>query len=157
MSNTMGEKLAYWAGFIDGEGSISITRNIVKKRSDNPEVRHNPSYYLRLTVYNTNKDILTDMQKFFGCGKVTMQTIQTTTHKAVWYWNTTTRQAYQVLKRIQPFLKLKKPQAELGIYFCETKKNHQHGWRGLSITEAKFREDCYRKMVELNGSARQWS
>lgn len=106
--------LDYIAGFIDGEGCISAsTRG------------------LRLIITNTNKEILEEIQEYFGEGKLIGRIRvkirgQNDNYRKKCYqlvlWN---RHAERVLLLLIPHLRLKKKEAELGIMLMST-----YGTRG---------------------------
>jgi hypothetical protein len=100
---TKREKIAWAAGFVDGEGCIQIVRN-----------RHNAmageyQYKVSLTVVQKAKSPLTKLVEIFG-GEVKK-------HDGYWRWTVMCAQADSVLRALLPFLVLKKSQAELALSF----------------------------------------
>lgn len=100
--------LAYFAGFIDGEGYIGI----------NKQGRRN-AYRLELRVGSTNLWILQLMKMRFG-GWVYLTNNNWTKSKYpnakdFWVWVIYSRQANELLKELLPYLKLKKAEAEIAI------------------------------------------
>lgn len=109
------QKIAYYAGFMDGEGTISIKR----------AYRNNKLYY---TVYcslgqvnkKPNSDVVREMKDLFGgyvyewsqkLGSNRIDTIQ---------WNVTSKLAKNFLKLITPYLVIKRKQAEVAKEFNKT-------------------------------------
>lgn len=99
--------LYYFAGFFDGEGSICILKRQTRRTSWNPE------YRLQIAIGQNDGATLDWIMNLFN-GHL---------HKVKrdnsYYWLTSNKHAYQVLKQVVPYLKYKKPQAELAIKFYE--------------------------------------
>jgi len=98
-------KLAYIAGFVDGEGCIRIKKS---NQSGN-------SYYITFQVTNTDEEPLELMQEVFCCGKVYFQ--EKGTNKIVWQYYATCNDAVDICKALIGFSKTKKTQMELAIIF----------------------------------------
>lgn len=92
----------YLAGFFDGEGCIDIATRGSKHKQ----------LYLRLAVSQTNLQVLSDIQEEFGGGIYTIKK-RADHHKQAWVLVWTTKTALDVLKRIYPYLKVKRSQAQL--------------------------------------------
>lgn len=126
---------------------------------------HN-THYIRTMISQSKKWILEEAQREFGCGSVTKRTaknimidgVQVRPERVCWYWNTTTNDSEKVLKELLPYLKIKKPQAELALQFQEFKrKTLKQGGRLKDgsypqITKEIWdaREQFRTKMRELN-------
>ena len=109
--------LAYTAGIMDGEGSIGIAKH--KSRSCRI------GYTFELYVQVTSSDEWLCQWLRFGYGG----SLSHSTNNAgnpMWHWIIASRKAGEYLKLICPFLKLKKPQAELAIQFQDAKKHSGH-------------------------------
>jgi len=106
--NHLTTKLAYIAGFIDGEGCIRIKKS---NQSGN-------SYYITLHVTNSEKKSLELIKSIFG-GKIFYQ--EKSTHKIIWQYYSTCSEACDTLKTILGFLISKKEQAQYAIWFHENK------------------------------------
>lgn len=104
---TMNEKLAYAAGFFDGEGSVGI--GIVPG--------------LRVTVAQTQTAPLIFMQELFGGSiKELHRPISGKAHwKRCWHWSLAAWNASDFLVRILPALKVKYVEAAMGILFQDTR------------------------------------
>lgn len=96
------------AGFFDGEGHVCIT---------SPCGRH--SYSLRCGISNTRQDVLSDLCWQHG-GIVQRLRPRTNKQKAGYAWTTSGPTAAKFLRRMLPHLRLKKPQAKLGLQFQAT-------------------------------------
>ena len=118
--------LAYVAGIVDGEGSISI---IAQKTSKN---RFGHTFFVQVSVANTNEWLVRQLQMFFG-GSVYYNKRKVErgegNWKPVYKWQIDTNGAVQFLVAILPYLKLKKAQAEIVISFQDRRnkrpKNHK--------------------------------
>ena len=124
--NTITTDIAYIAGFFDGEGCIRI-----KKASQGGN-----SYYIWVAITNANRGILDLVVDIFG-GNV--RQAEKTANKIIYHYLITSSEAIDMLKVLLSFLKEKKRQAELAIYFHENKE-------GFS---PERKEECYQKMRDL--------
>jgi hypothetical protein len=92
---------AYLAGRIDADGSIGC-------------YKHNPKWTMvRLDLYSNDKSFLEWVQSLLG-GYVSI-------NSTTWQWNAGTPNVATILRRLLPYLKTKKDQAELAI------KCREHG------------------------------
>src|SRR3990172_828553 len=118
---TVTAKIAYIAGFFDGEGCVRL-------KNANHVIAH---------ITNSNQRILTEIQDLFG-GQIRRQ--ERTPNKTIYNWYITSSEAYDFLKTLSPFLKEKGPQAMLAIKFHEQKgsltKEEKVSWERV-ITEMK--------------------
>lgn len=112
--------LAYFAGLFDGEGCISIDKDYKGK------------VYLTLScrVAMTNLWVLQALKFAFG-GSVRSVKKQKNHWKQAWIWRVSAQLALSFLEQILPYLKLKKPEAEIAIKFARAKMGRQ-GKRRLS-------------------------
>lgn len=101
---TITTKIAYIAGFFDGEGCVRI------KQSN----QHGNSYYVIAHITNTNRAILKEVQELFG-GTIRMQ--ERGPNKDVYNWQITSAEAVDFLQTLAPFLKEKQTQATYAISF----------------------------------------
>ena len=97
------QDLSYLAGFFDGEGCISILKYSKK-------AKWNASYFLQAQIGQKYGSTLDWVKENFG-GNVYKKRDQT--------WIVTNFKAYEFIKLLMPYLKYKKPQAELAIKFYE--------------------------------------
>lgn len=142
------EELIYWSGLTDGEGTITISRSLKKKRYKNP------LYYLRLSISNTNKAIVEAFVQFFGFVKIFTVKSRYYKEKAKKWklvWNAVyySVKAYNIIKQLLPYLRIKKRQAEIAIAFQEGKKAYKDS-SGLPSEEVVFREGLYQQIIKLN-------
>jgi hypothetical protein len=136
---------AYIAGFFDADGCVIIKRSQRKARE-----RFIKYYYnLRVFISNTDLDTLEWINKTIGFGTINLKVRNKNSNDAhCWNWQSSCRQAYDFLKIIFPYLKVKTKRAEIGIEFQEglIKK----GKSRLTQNENDRREKLYQKMRKLN-------
>ncbi len=114
MKNT---DLAYIAGIIDGEGCIRFTSNRNKDRTRR--------YYSLVEITMTKEFICQWLHFAFG-GYIYCKKIPDNKNWAPqWRWYVKRQDAYDFLKAIYPFLRIKKAQAELAIKLEESRIYHQ--------------------------------
>ncbi len=127
--------LSYLAGFFDGEGCISILKTTKKD--------WNPSYFLQAQIGQKYGDTLVWVKENFGGNMYTARD-QT--------WIVTNYKAYEFIKLIAPYLKYKKPQAELAIKFYEERilgAKRKHASHPHSQEEIAKREEMLVEMKKL--------
>jgi len=104
--------LAYIAGLFDGEVALGI-------------VRTGRSYSLHISYMKTNYDILKYLSNIFG-GSVRRVKSQPYYRFNVWQWYIGAGYAYRTLRKLYPFLRIKKEPAAICIEFFE------RFWQGYS-------------------------
>lgn len=98
--------LAYIAGFFDDEGYIGIVRN--------------QGLRLIVSITNTKVEILYWLKELFG-GSICRGQRSSNNQKPLYVWTIVSREAAVFIYQIQPYLRLKEEQAELGLEFQRTK------------------------------------
>ena len=117
-------ELHYWAGFIDGEGSLKLY--IRPKKNSRGKIYD--CYVPRLEVTNTDIDVIEQMKNFFNRGHIYKDKIRTTeignTCKPIARWTVSYQDLYHVLKEINNCFKCKakKNVSEQIIHYYETRK-----------------------------------
>ena len=143
MKQTKAIKLAYAAGFIDGEGSIVI----VKRKPRNKE-RKSYSYSILVNITQRDGAIMDWFYGNFG-GSVLWKDRK----NPIYIWTITHRKAEQFLKDILPFLKYKRPQAELALRLQQrlykTIKRKDGTCEVLTDNELQIRESMRKKCSML--------
>lgn len=111
--------LAYFAGIIDGEGCITLAKNTkTSAHSGN-------TYYVVVTVSNTNEWLCQQLKfAFGGCFSTNLE--DHIKWKPQHHWSISCNKAKLFLEAILPYLKLKKPQAELALIFISHKVRTAH-------------------------------
>ncbi len=147
------ETLAYVAGVIDSEGSISISRTAARGRAVTPK------YVARLGVGSCDHKLLAWLLAEFG-GSICSHKPSKEGYRPTWNWELTTAPAAEVLRSLLPYMRTKRAQAELLIYFQDTRgDNRGFGRWYLKVTpeEAAWREGQHEKMQALNGRQQRLS
>jgi len=143
MKQTKAIKLAYLAGFIDGEGCIMIA-----KRNPRLEGRINVSYSILLTISQKDGAIMDWLTGNFG-GSVQYKNKE----RDIYVWNITHKKAAKVLKEVLPFIKYKRPQIEIAIRLQNrlTKTLKGKDGRALPLTDSEIikREEMYLECKKL--------
>lgn len=145
--NRFGPSAKYVAGFIDGEGSLMITKaRVANCRS--------PQYRPRVSVANTNRSVLAVIQRSYG-GILARQPARKPS------WN----DAYQLIwtdGRIEPLLsavgrhlRIKAKQARILIEFIRHQRTDKRARKGrrnfsLSAEALAFRESLRGRIKKLN-------
>jgi hypothetical protein len=104
----------YVAGFIDGEGCLSVFKS--KPRPS----RSYAEYVAVLVVVNTNRDVLEAIRDWVGTGTVYDASRASAMHKRTYQYHAKGRQLIPILKRLMPHLVVKRRQARLMLDFFET-------------------------------------
>jgi len=142
--------LSYIAGYLDGEGSIRISKS---RRI----ATTSPQHTLSVEITNTHVETLRWIAERIGIGMVRCVS-RARDWKPVWRWVIVSNQAYDFLGVILPYLKQKRPQAELGMDFYERRRTNavaglpggQGGSGPLLQVEMQKREGYYQRMKVLN-------
>mgnify|MGYP001619180516 CR=1 FL=1 len=108
------ENLSYYAGFFDGEGSVSINYHLSGRAKS-------PSYQLRTYVTNANPIVIYQLQAAFD-GSIRIRP-SVGNHKTYYVWTTFGPKAAKFLEAIQPHLRLKVEQCQIGIEFQKLLKS----------------------------------
>jgi len=144
MSNLSQLETAYLAGIVDGEGCVSIMKAKPRNRSQNP------CHILRITIANTNKDLIDWLViKMGGCSRKSSRANYPSHWKDSWQWHIEGFKALELLCLVEPYLIIKKAQANIGIEF-QTKKTPGMGRRGISQKEVLFRDSFRNRLTILN-------
>lgn len=102
---------AYIAGFLDGEGYISIRRS-------NRTKCQNPAYRLVIGFTNTNRAILDWIKKIAGGGCINPKSRRKAQHSEAWELTIHTKDIQiMILAETYPYIRIKQRQAELAISF----------------------------------------
>lgn len=104
-------ELAYIAGIIDGEGTISVGI-----RNPNPKMRElRPQLVLQVAVVMTDESIISWLKQVTGIGNLYKQIKTNPKHKNIFHWRPSIKDSAKLLIQILPYLIVKKRQAELFI------------------------------------------
>ena len=135
-------ELAYAAGIIDGEGCICLMRDTSKKNG-------RTKYTLSVQVVMTNKCVVEYLRHTFG-GLIREDDGSKKGYSKVYYWGVRTRQVGILLKKILPFLRGKRKQAELAIEISDRlsgftvavgRKGYTQEFRDYLVAQHKIMSD----------------
>ena len=121
-------QLAWAAGFLDGDGFITIQNRKTKYKD-----RVYEGTYLRVGACQAHLTPLETLQDIFG-GSIRPKHMGSNPHgynrKQQWIWTLSTQQAADALKQMLPYLVHKREVALIGIAFQDTMQP-----RGQGLTE----------------------
>ena len=127
--------LAYLAGFVDGEGTLTITSNPNKKERKNPS----KSYRFIFQVVNTDKEIIDWIASFLGVGFITRRDPRDDGQKNNKIRYILTAGSFdnvaQICNVLLPYLKVKKPQAQLILEYYRNHKFRKISTREIEIVK----------------------
>lgn len=136
---------AYLAGFYDGEGTITTTK---QQRADGV------SYYqLRFVISNTSYEVLKSLQEQFG-GSIHGHKPTNTKHRKFFQWYmSSVEKTVPVLKGMLPYLRYKTQEIELALEFFKRIRQSNQGTK-LTPQELMARIDLINKIRSLPGRRR---
>ena len=135
-------ELAYMAGLVDGEGTISVSNSRSKVKG---RLYENSDTVLQ--VYNCHLGALGWIRERFG-GYIYKVPRASAAWKDSYAWKTSHSNACRVLKLILPFLIIKKQQANLLVEFAATRKHY--GSKGVPDDILIFRGELVKELKTLN-------
>ena len=109
---------AYLAAFIDGEGTVTLSR-----------VHLGQMRYLVVSACNNEREIIDWVQKTTGIGHVTRKHRASVAHAENFTWRVASRRALQLLERIAPYMlgyKRLRAQLALAEYIAVTPRNGKY-------------------------------
>lgn len=135
---------SYLAGFVDGDGSISITQQGDRSFS---------SYSVTFRVGNTNREVLEWFQKTTGVGKITEMGMNKNWNrpniKQMYNWTVYPTDLRELLPQITPYLIVKKERGEITAEWLK-KSGHFIGARARNEGWRQWKKDMCAKMKILN-------
>lgn len=117
------------AGFFDGEGCIRINKRLRGTYTE---------YSVFITVGQKDGAVIDWIVKNYGGGSYLIK------RDGSYVWTATNKIAYNVLKKIEPYLKYKKPQSEIAISFFEGRNQGKK----TTLEEKQRREQLILRMSE---------
>jgi len=136
------EELSYVAGFFDGEGCVYAGYRRGKNGNRNGCV-------LNAEIANCDKGILEMFREWFG-GSLNPH-YQSPRWKVRWQWDLASRQAEAFLTAILPYLRLKAPQAKLGLELQSLLRKAKRGQpKSLTQEEINKRTEIIKAIKVLN-------
>ncbi len=128
---------AYAAGVIDADGSITIVKRY-------PTSTRTDMYHLKIRVGTCDKELPEWFMSNFG-GTISFRKRPNPNHRDLYTWIIEYKKSLKVLYAIEPYLIVKKKQAQLAIQFQLIKSNRR-GIKKTTDEERKRDEDMYIQM-----------
>lgn len=129
--------LSWMAGFVDGEGTITISTVAKSKK-----------YVPKLAVANTNYDAIEQFTKVFG-GKVRLKVWkgdEKSNWKPCYEWSITFSKATKAIRLLEPFLKIKNKQADIVLQVEDLRKTYN----GATLRwNPNLKEEVFDKLAKL--------
>jgi len=148
------KKYAYLAGLIDGDGCIVISKSYTYGKN-HPEIKYD-KYILKIEVSSSDTRLINYLVGAFG-GRFGISNRKSGfSSEPNFFWQVYAKQNKEILKKIIPFIHLKKAQAELGVRFCEIHKGWEKKWHyalnGKRYTdkEKNILNELWLQMKKLN-------
>jgi hypothetical protein len=135
------ESLNWLACAVDGEGHITIERQVVVPRY------RSPRYTLRVGVANNSLLFLQHCAKLWPGFNIHRSGYENDRRKQSYVWLGASQAAFAFIKAVRPFLVIKGAQADLGIEFQESMK--RRGWV-VPPEEIARRHRLYEAILKLN-------
>lgn len=137
--------LAWAAGFVDGEGCISIVKQTFK------DPKRRPIYRVRVQVAQSDLGVLKKLQKILGV-QSSIAEIKWRSDQNEWAYSLIIdgRHAMGALLLLEPFLRRKKHQARACFDFWEQCQMGVHpGPRGMPEDVWKTREEYFKRLKRM--------
>jgi len=139
-----GSDIAYLAGFIDGEGCITVRIS--------PGTKHhktwNPSVYASVTISQVDPRTLQWIQARWG-GSIRKLSRNRGNERTAWEWCVVGHYAQRLFEQVRPMLKSKGEQADNAMRLATLRK--ARGWgNGLTPHEVEVQADIRSTALALN-------
>lgn len=145
---SLAHKLAWAAGFFDGEGFVTIQMRNTKAKKNNIVEKRYYSYYLRIGINHVAIEPLLEIQRILG-GTIRKQSEESVKgkRKPRHSWQLSCNQAAEALKKLMPYFKNKHKAAEIGLELQRTmNKNKEKTSEEMMLYRAMLKE----KLKNLN-------
>ena len=153
-TDTNSTVLAYLAGCIDSDGCITISRQI---RKIGRLKTKRPSHAAKLQFTGTVNDVAHRLFKDTFGGSILYYRPRNPKHKEQIVWSSCNLVASAAVKRLIPYLLLKRRQGELLVEFSSVVKQQWEEIKELQIppyrvtdSMVEIRDDYHRRVVALN-------
>lgn len=138
---------AYFAGFVDGEGTIGVYR--ARRKENRLGYRYQPA----LSIASTSYPALETLQRMCGNGRITQQTKPPVDHHKTGYrLQFSSNQIRLILPQLLPFLVIKKQQAEYVLEFLSLQKAGRNPSAGVMQRSEELSRSC--KLLNVRGVER---
>lgn len=135
---------AYIAGFMDGEGSFSITKHLAKTKQSSGNVTTNWRHAVQVTISNTNREVLEWIAGHFG-GAIHVRKMYMVAKQGYSWKPSTYREGELFILAILPYLRIKRKQALVALSY----------YRMAGLRNPQQRESLRQHMLELNDSCKR--
>lgn len=136
---------AWAAGFIDGEGTITLKR--YKSQYTTRKIHYQPFVSLGQANHIGHYDGVRKLQKLFGGSLSTYKAVPP--RQETLSWSMVSRSAVEMLKKIRPYLVIKAAHADLLINYYDGVGKKGKAYR-LTDEELANREKIWSKMRSMN-------
>lgn len=141
-------RLAWAAGFIDGDGFITI-----QNRKSTVNGKEYTGQYLRIGCCQASEVPLKELQHLFG-GSIRIKNSgpnrENYSRKTQYIWTLSTKQAADAIKQLLPFLIHKRDVALLALSFQETMSETK---KQLSEETLTYRLEIQQKITSINSES----
>jgi hypothetical protein len=148
-------ELGWFAGIIDGEGTITIRKRFIARRDVDPLFR--PYFEIYMMVANTDfrmLDKLVDLSRRISGGKTRIRPVKLQKNcRPARAWYASSAASYAILRAIHGLLVCKREQALLAMEMMnriKTRKLHTHWRTKMTREEAIARVELFTRMKALN-------
>lgn len=135
-------ELAYVAGLIDGEGTVTISKS-------SSGGRVTPAYQLHVRLEMTCEETIKRAQKVMG-GTIAKRISKKPNYKTSWRVVRVSNDAYNFLRLIQPYCTTKSRQIEIGLQLHTEGRIAPTGGKRVPIEIVEFREGLYQEIKALH-------
>lgn len=139
-------KLAWAAGFFDGEGYVGTSKRISKRGDKVYE-----SLYIRIGINHVAPEPLAEMVALFG-GNLRKQALDKVVgnRKPRHQWKISTDKAVIALREMLPYMKNKQYVASLAIDFQDTMECARTRWGKVPEDVLKKRQEIREEIIKVN-------
>ncbi len=152
MQDNQREELIYLAGLFDGEGTIGINSRYSQKYT-NQNRYSDQGYAVFVRIGMNDADSIKRYYEFFQVGHYYPEKSYKN-YRAMHRWDVRNQpDATMVLKQLEPFLRLKKPQAQFALKFIDECSRPRGVRIGIPFTPEMIQKrwEYYLHMKVLNG------
>lgn len=137
-------------GLIDGEGTITLTAQLFKqRRAKHEKVYKYPALTItpKIIISNTNKDLIERVNTILGGGRIQMQKRRgrKPRYDVIIY---RIEGVLSILKEVEPYLIVKKKQAEIVKRYCELRLGRMGG-KVEQHKSVPYREEEFEMLKEI--------
>jgi len=142
--------LSYLAGIVDGEGYIGIKKSSSMSKHNGSK---SPIYHERIQIRMVNEKAIRLFKKTFGGNYYKEKAEQHNSRLPLYCYQSSDKQASIILKKLIPYLLVKKRDAQL-VLLLRKRKNLKHkfgnGIGKMSDKELSKREELYKECKRLH-------